>query len=100
MKRVNSFICFIAVILLNGCCLFATDEDLLRLIRQDLKESLRPAFVEALDKAKDDDGNSLYIEEYKDAKVELLDTMIKSIDRVYPPETPYHPEPLPWKTGE
>ena len=57
----------------------------------------RPALVDALDKAKKENGKPAYIEPYKDEKVGVVDTTIESIDRVYPPEKPYERGALPWK---
>lgn len=84
----------------TGCCaIFGSDEPLLREIRADIVESIRPGMVDAMDKARNPDGTHIYIEPYMDAKIELLDTTVESIDRVYPPADgePYKPEPAPWE---
>jgi len=90
----------------SGCCLFTKgDEDLLKEIRSGLVESVRPALVDALDKAKDAEGNPIYIDPYRNEKVNLVDGMVKAIDRVYPntddsgQAAPYNPKQPPWATG-
>ena len=89
----------------SGCCsLFASDKDLLLEIRDDLSESVRPTLVEALDKAVGPDGEPLYIDAKRTEKANLVDGIIGSIDRVYPPTdddgepAPYEPAPLPWES--
>jgi hypothetical protein len=56
--------------------------------------------VDALDRAKGPDGEPLYIDPYRDEKVNLLDEVIRSSALVAPTEEDkgaYTPEPLPWK---
>lgn len=66
-------------------------------------ESIRPALVDALDKAKGPDGEPLYIDAYRDEKVNLLDRIISESARIAPSDEDggeYTPEPLPWKKQE
>jgi len=68
--------------------------------RRHLIESVRPALVDALDRAKDAEGNDLYIDAYRDEKVNLLDRIISESARVAPSDEDggvYTPEALPWK---
>ena len=63
-------------------------------------ESIRPALVDALHKAKKPDGKPLYIDPYRDEKVKLLDEIIRQSARVAPSDKDqgqYAPKPLPWK---
>jgi hypothetical protein len=56
--------------------------------------------VDALNRAQKPDGSPLYIDPYRDEKVNLLDEIIRSSARVAPTEEDagtYTPEPLPWK---
>jgi hypothetical protein len=83
-----------------GCASNPPEADLLREHRRHLIESVRPALVDALNRAKDAEGNPLYIDPYRDEKVNLLDEIIGSSARVAPTEEDggvYTPEPLPWK---
>lgn len=104
-SKMRKFIlCLVIALSFTGCCaLSESDEALLREIRSTLVESTRPALTDALDNAKKDDGSPLYIDAYRDERVNTVDTMVEAIDRVYPavddsgnPE-PYEREPLPWK---
>lgn len=104
MKKL--IVAVLLAVFLTGCsCLGESDEMLLREIRKDLDESVRPALVDAMHKAKTTDGKPAYIEPYKDEKARLVDTMINAIDRVYPNKDKngktimYVPKPLPWKTN-
>ena len=99
MKRL--VLSLILLLPLSGCCsLFATDEDLLRETRKALVESTRPALVDALDAARPHDG---MVDDLRTERVNTVDQIIESIDRVYPAvgengeEKPYDPEPLPWR---
>jgi len=89
---------------LTGCCVLDPPEaDLLRENRKHLIESIRPALVDALDRAVDKNGTGLYIDAYRDEKVNLLDRIISESARVAPTEEDagvYTPEPLPWKKAE
>ena len=103
MKKLFAGMLLAIVLTSTGCCsLFATDKDLLIQIRTDLVESVRPTFVESLDKAVGPDGNQLYIDAKRTEKANLVDQIIESIDRVYPPKdetgepTPYTRPTLPW----
>ena len=103
MKKLFAGMLLTLVLSTSGCCsLFASDKDLLLEIRDDLAESVRPTFVEALDKAVGPDGEPLYIDAKRTEKANLVDQMIESVDRVYPPTdeegepAPYKPAPLPW----
>ena len=94
----------VLALILNGCCAFTmSDEALVRAIRDGLEQSVRPTLVEALDKARDVEGNPLFIDEVRTEKVNLVDQMIDSIDRVYPPvdddgqPVEYTPKSLPWR---
>jgi hypothetical protein len=96
-------LCLVMTVLLSGCSLFCpSDEPLLREIRSTLIESTRPGLVDALDKARGPDGTPLYIDAYRNEKVNVVDQMVQSIDRLYPPvdesgnPAPYAPEPKPW----
>lgn len=100
MRRLVCGVLIAASLFLSGCCsLFATDEDLLRKVREGLVESTRPMLVNSLEASRDHDG---MIDELRTEKVRTVDQMIDSIDRVYPPvdregnPEPYLPEPLPW----
>jgi hypothetical protein len=56
--------------------------------------------VDALNRAQKADGSPLYIDAYRDEKVNLLDTIIEQSARVAPSDEDsgqYAPEPLPWK---
>jgi hypothetical protein len=56
--------------------------------------------VDALNRAQDKDGNNLYIDAYRDEKVNLLDRIISESARVAPSDEDggaYVAEPLPWK---
>lgn len=88
----------VLVVWTSGCACFGEppEKALLLEIRKDMVESVRPALVDALDNAKGPDGQPLYIDAYRTEKVNLVDRVIQSVDRVYPPEQPYTPEPLPW----
>lgn len=96
MKKV--MLCLL--ILLAGC--FTSDELLLREMRKDLVESVRPGLVDAMDKAVGPDGEPIYVDAYRNEKVNLVDRMILSVDKLYPPvdengnATSYTPEPFPW----
>jgi len=56
--------------------------------------------VDALHRAVDEDGQPLYIDPYRDEKVNLLDRIIEGSARVAPTDEDggqYAPEPLPWR---
>lgn len=91
------------VVSMSGCAIFgATDEALLREVRKDLVESTRPALVDALNHAR---GHNGMIDPLRTEKVNTVDAIIDSVDRVYPPEdedgnpNPYRPSPIPWENG-
>lgn len=103
MKKILMVAVFPLVFMLSGCCLFVeSDEALVREIRADIVESIRPTMVDALDKAKDENGAPAYIDPFKTEKVNLLDQIVHSIDRVHPPvdengePAPYEPGAMPW----
>lgn len=103
MKKTFLVAAFPLILMLSGCCLFVENDDALILeIRADIVESIRPAMVDALDMAKDETGAPAYVDPYKTEKVNLLDQMVDSIDRVHPPvnedgePAPYVPAKLPW----
>jgi hypothetical protein len=89
------------MLLTAGCaCTDPPEADLMRENRKHLIESVRPALVDALNRAQKPDGASLYIDAYRDEKVHLLDRIITGSARVAPSEEDagaYTPEPLPWK---
>ncbi len=88
---------------LTGCVLDPSEADMLRENRRHLIESIRPALVDALDRAQDKNGNDLYIDAYRDEKVNLLDRIIAESARVAPSDEDkgvYKPEPTPWKEEE
>lgn len=91
----------LGLILMTGCaCTDPPEADLLRENRRHLIESIRPALVDALNRAKKPDGTPLYIDPYRDEKVNLLDEIIRQSARVAPNDEDggqYAPEPLPWK---
>ena len=73
------------ILLMTGCvCTDPPEADLLRENRKHLTESIRPALVEALDKATKPDGSPAYIDAYKDEKKNLLDRIISESARVAP----------------
>lgn len=84
-----------------GCvCTDPPEADLLRENRKQLIESIRPALVDALHRATRPDGSPLYIDAYRNKKVDLLDEIIRQSARVAPNDEDqgeYTPEPLPWK---
>ena len=101
MKRL--ILSLLLVLPLSGCCLLgASDEALLREIRQGLVESTRPALVDALHHAR---GHDNVIDALRSERVNTVDAMIDSVDRVYPPEdkdghpAPHKPAPLPWESN-
>lgn len=68
--------------------------------RKHLIESIRPALVDALNRAQKPDGTPLYIDAYRKKKVDLLDEIIRQSARVAPNEEDggnYAAEPLPWE---
>ena len=87
-----------------GCvCTDPPEADLLRENRRHLIESIRPALVDALNKAKGPDGAPLYIDAYRNEKVNLVDRIISESARLAPSEEDqgkYTPEPLPWAPEE
>lgn len=89
------------LMLMSGCaCSNPPEADLLRENRKHLIESIRPALVEALDKAKKPDGTPMYIDAYRTKKVDLLDEIIRQSARVAPNDTDqglYTPKQIPWK---
>lgn len=90
----------VLAISMTGCCaLSESDEALVREIRKTLVESTRPTLAEALHRAKGDSGGPWLIEPLRDERVNTVDAMIESIDRVYPPVdgSTYERETLPWK---
>ena len=102
VKRTTLVSFLLLTLLMSGCAWFGTppEADLLRENRQHLVESIRPALVDALDKARRPDGMPLYIDPYRDEKVNLLDRIIIESARVAPSDEDgglYSPEPLPWK---
>ena len=55
--------------------------------------------MDALNRAQDKEGNNLYIDAYRNEKVNLLDRIISESARVAPTDEDggvYTPEPLPW----
>ena len=89
-------------LLTSGCAWFGTppEADLLKENRKHLIESIRPALVDALDKATKPDGTPLYIDAYRNKKVDLLDEIIRQSARVAPTEEDegkYTPESPPWR---
>lgn len=90
----------LVLLMTAGCCSNPPEADLLREERRHLIESIRPALVDALHRAQKPDGSPLYIDPYRDEKVNLLDEIIGSSARVAPTEEDggvYKPEPLPWR---
>lgn len=100
MKRKMATL-MLGLLLATGCaCTNPPEADLLRENRRHLIESIRPALVDALNRAQKPDGKPLYIDPYRDEKVNLLDEIIRQSARVAPSDTDggvYQPEPLPWK---
>lgn len=90
----------LSLLLMTGCaCTDPPEADLLRENRKHLIESIRPALVEALDRATKPDGSPAYIAPYKIEKVNTLDRIISESARVAPSDEDggvYTPEPLPW----
>jgi hypothetical protein len=76
-----------------GC---ASDKDLLLEMKKHLIENVRPNYAAALQESKTPDGKPLYIEIYKTTQMGVVDQMIDSIDRVYPPEKKTELPALPW----
>ena len=103
-RRVKTALMGMALLLLVGCaCNNPPEADLMRENRKHLVESIRPALVEALDRATGPDGEPLYIDAYRIEKVNLLDEIIRQSARVAPTEEDagvYTPEPLPWNEEE
>jgi len=105
VKRKSHWALTMVMILLpvtNGCAWFGTppEAELLQENRKHLVESIRPALVDALHKAKGPDGEPIYIDAYRTEKVNLLDEIIRQSARVAPTDEDqgqYTPEPLPWK---
>jgi hypothetical protein len=101
VKQRLVILALVLMLALAGCCSNPPEADLLREHRRHLIESIRPALVDALDRAKKPDGSPLYIDPYRDEKVNLLDTIIQSSARVAPSEEDggvYQPALPPWRS--
>lgn len=87
------------LLLLVGCCSNPPEADVLRNHRKQLIESIRPALVDALEKAVDKEGKPLYIDAYRTEKVNLVDEIIAASARVAPTDEDggkYTAPALPW----
>lgn len=83
MKRM--IVAVVLVFGLVGCVCPATDEDLLRRIRKDLVENVHPQYSQVLHTGTTKGGKPL-IEPNKNAQLGVVESMVESIDRVYPPK--------------
>jgi len=83
-------------LLMAGVAGCASDKDLLLEVRKHLIEDVRPTYAAALQSSVSTDGKPAYIVEFKSTKVGVVDQMIDSIDRVYPPEKKTELPALPW----
>jgi len=101
MVKQKLMVILLGLLLTTGCaCTNPPEADLLRENRKHLIESLRPALVDSLNRAQKPDGTPLYIDAYRDEKVNLLDRIISESARVAPTDEDggqYAPEPFPWK---
>jgi hypothetical protein len=101
VRQATQVVTLLLILTMSGCvCTDPPEADLLRENRRHLIESIRPALVEALVKAKKPDGSPAYIDAYKNKKVDLLDEIIRGSARVAPTEKDgglYTPELPPWK---
>lgn len=91
----------VAFLATTGCVTNPPEADFLREERKHMIESIRPALVDALNRAQKPDGTPLYIDPYRDEKVNLLDEMIRGSARIAPTDEDggkYEPEPLPWRS--
>jgi len=96
MKRL--VLALLVVLSLSGCflCSGADHDDLLLENRKHLVEKVWQSYADALQNAKDPDGNHLYIVELRDAQLEVVSSMIVGTDRVLPPEKKWVAPPAPW----
>lgn len=105
MKRF--YLAVVLVIGITGCACppGAKDEDLLRRIRKDLVENVHPTYGQMLDTGKTKNDKPL-IEPNKDAQLGVIESMVDSIDRVYPPAESdakwagMKAAPAPWRGGD
>lgn len=100
VNKVKVGLAGLLLVLVTGCCTNPPEADLLRENRKHLIESIRPALVDALNRARGEDGQPLYIDPYRDEKVNLLDEIIRQSARVAPNDEDggqYAPEAPPWR---